>query len=103
MGSKVTIPERVGRPAMKALAASKRLRGTRLDPFGRTEVRRTERRILDRFERALDRVVAGVDAGNLDEAIALAELPRAVRGYERLKLERAATFERELDAALATF
>jgi indolepyruvate ferredoxin oxidoreductase len=101
MAQKIAIPQTAGRPMMRALAASKRLRGTKLDPFGRTEVRRTEREILDRFERALDRVTSVVDADHLEAAIALAELPRAVRGYERLKLERAATFVRELDAALA--
>ena len=31
-------------PAMKALARGRRLRGTPVDPFGRTEVRRTEAR-----------------------------------------------------------
>ena len=36
-------------PAMKSLRSMKRLRGTPLDPFGRAEVRRTERALIDEY------------------------------------------------------
>ncbi|MCG4631550.1 DUF6537 domain-containing protein, partial [Bifidobacterium pseudocatenulatum] len=70
-------------------------------PFGRTEVRRTERRILAEFEEALDGAVPALTAANHADVVAMARLPQAVRGYERLKLERAETFTRELAAARA--
>ena len=103
---KVGIPAGVGRPIMAALKRGKRLRGTVLDPFGRAEVRRVERRILTEFENALDRVATHLtstgpaDAARLGPMIDLAELPRQVRGYESLKLERAETFTRSLQDAL---
>ncbi|MFN8051176.1 MAG: indolepyruvate ferredoxin oxidoreductase family protein [Acidimicrobiales bacterium] len=103
MGRKIAIPAAVGRPVMATLARGKRLRGTAADPFGRTEVRRTERRILAELEHALDTVAAGLTAERYEEAVRIAELARAVRGYERLKLERAETFTRELRQALASY
>lgn len=39
----------------------------------------------------------------LGAAVELVGLARSVRGYERLKLDRAATFSRELAAGLAAF
>ena len=103
MRRKITLPSRVGAPAMRLLASGKVLRGTAMDPFGRTEVRRTERRILAEFDAALDVIVDSLTADLLPAAIAVAALPRAVRGYERLKLERAATFSTALRAAMTGF
>lgn len=107
MKSKLGVSAAVGAPVMRALAAGKRLRGTRMDPFGRTEVRRTERRILAEYEAALGRVVRGLRADPTPErlaaAVAIAALPDRVRGYERLKLERAAAFSRRLATALEEF
>lgn len=100
---KITIPARVRAPAMRLLAAGKVVRGTHLDPFGRTEVRRTERRILAEYEAALDVIADQLSSEKLAAAIAIASLPQAVRGYERLKLERAATFSSSLRAAMAAF
>ena len=99
---KIGVPMRVGRPAMAVLARGKRLRGTKADPFGRTEVRKVERRILSDFEAALQIVATVLTRELLADALHIAELPRAVRGYEQLKLRRAATFTQELRTALAT-
>ncbi len=98
MDTKVGVPASVGVPAMKALAKGKRLRGTKLDPFGRAEVRVVERAMVDEFEAAMASTLDRTRAGeiSIDDAIAVAELPMAVRGYEDLKLERAATFRRAL-------
>ena len=37
-------------PMLKLLARGKALRGTPLDPFGRTEERKLERRLIDEYE-----------------------------------------------------
>ena len=103
----VSVPARMVAPAMKALARGRRLRGTPVDPFGRTEVRRTERRILADLEAAIDQLTRSLAADptpeRLGAAVELVGLARSVRGYERLKLDRAATFSRELAAGLAAF
>lgn len=101
MEDKITIPIEVGRPLMKALAKGKRLRGTALDPFGRAEVRRVERAMIDEYLSALDAVNASLSAQNHAAAVDLATAAMAVRGYEELKLERAAVFRDRLRRGLA--
>jgi indolepyruvate ferredoxin oxidoreductase len=56
-----------------------------LDPFGRTEERRTERRLIGEYEAMLDELVARLDAGNHDLAVELAALPQQIRGFGHIK------------------
>jgi indolepyruvate ferredoxin oxidoreductase len=102
MKSKMSLGPKT-RPAFAALRAGRRLRGTRLDPFGRSEMRRTERALPDEFLRSLDVVHAHLSAANLDDAIRIAALPDSIRGYEDLKMRRIAEFRSAMAAALATF
>ena len=88
-------------PMFRALAAGKRLRGTALDPFGHAEVRKLERALITEYEAALDTLTARLSAVNRDEAAAIAALPDHVRGYEQLKVRRAAEYRRELERRLA--
>lgn len=90
-------------PAFGLLERGKRLRGTPFDPFGRTAMRRLERALVVEFESALDSIVASVTEANLAEATRIVGLPDTVRGYEELKLRRAAAYQKELAAALASF
>ena len=90
-------------PIFKALAASKRLRGTLADPFRWAEVRKVERAMVPEYERAVDRLADRLTAGNLDEAVAIAQLPDQVRGYEDIKLPRAKPYREELAARLRAF
>jgi indolepyruvate ferredoxin oxidoreductase len=94
---------RTGEPSFKVLRAMKRLRGTKADPFGYAEVRRVEREMIPEYERALDALVERLDAGNLDDAVAIASLPDQVRGYEHIKLARAVTYRAELADRVARF
>jgi indolepyruvate ferredoxin oxidoreductase len=98
MDNKVGVPTSVGLPAMKALAKGKRLRGTKLDPFGRAEVRVVERAMIEEFEAAMVTMLNRARSGevSIDDAVAVAQLPMDVRGYEDLKLKRAATFRKAL-------
>ena len=85
-------------PAMSALARGKRLRGTVLDPFGRAEVRRTERALVDEYRSLVDAAVARLGAVDHDELVALAALPDMVRGYEDIKLANVARYRSEVAA-----
>lgn len=88
---------------MAALARSKRVRGTLADPFRWAEVRRVERAMIPEYDHAVRRLAAGLTAANLDEALAIASLPDQVRGYEHLKLTRAARYRDELQDRLEAF
>jgi indolepyruvate ferredoxin oxidoreductase len=90
-------------PALKALAAGKRLRGTRFDPFGRMEMRRVERSLIDEYRSAMNTVYQDLSADRLHDAMAIAELPDIVRGYEDLKLRRVAEFRQRLAKQLQAF
>ncbi|NBH01828.1 indolepyruvate ferredoxin oxidoreductase family protein [Amycolatopsis sp. SID8362] len=88
------------RPAFRLLHALRKLRGTRLDPFGRAEVRRVERELVEDY-RAM--ILTAFRASDVDRArvLALAELPDLVRGYEDVKLANVARY-REKQAELLT-
>jgi indolepyruvate ferredoxin oxidoreductase len=77
------------RPAFRLLHALRRLRGTRFDPFGRAEVRRVERELIEDYRSV---VLRALRAGDVDRARVLAELPDLVRGYEDVKLANVARY-----------
>ncbi|MER6800134.1 DUF6537 domain-containing protein, partial [Amycolatopsis mediterranei] len=63
------------RPAFRLLHALRRLRGTRFDPFGRAEVRKVERELIEDYRSV---VLQALRAGDVGKARALAELPDLV-------------------------
>ena len=71
--------------AMRWLSKLKRLRGTALDPFGRTEERRTERALIVEYEQVIEKLLAGLTRENLPLAVELASLPEQIRGYGHIK------------------
>jgi indolepyruvate ferredoxin oxidoreductase len=73
---------------LRALRAARRVRGTPLDPFGYTEVRRTERALIAEYRAAIERALATAPARDLatDLVTELAALPDMVRGYEHVKM-----------------
>ncbi|MFX1735666.1 indolepyruvate ferredoxin oxidoreductase family protein [Paraburkholderia sp. A1RI_3L] len=98
-------------PVLGLLAKGRRLRGTALDPFGRTLERRMERELADDYEATMQRALAMLAASNANahanvrsEDIAkLAALHARVRGYGHVKLANLAGVkrsERELAARL---
>lgn len=89
------------RPAIVALARGKRLRGTKLDPFGRAHVRKLERELLAEYRTVVERLQIGLTSANHAEAVRIASLPDIVRGYEDRKVLRAAEYRSELGDALA--
>ncbi len=73
-------------PALKVLARGKGLRGTAFDPFGRTEERKLERRLIADYEARVEELCAGLDAGKVAVATAIANVPAQIRGYGHVKL-----------------
>ena len=88
------------RPAFRALYASRGVRGTALDVFGRTEVRRTERVLPGEYRAAVTAALPQLSAQTLPALVALAELPDMVRGYEDVKLANVAQFRTALAEAV---
>ncbi len=68
------------------LAPLRRLRGTRLDPFGHTRERKAERALLQEYEAVIEELLAGLDAGNRPLALQLARFPEEIRGFGHVRL-----------------
>ncbi|BAI72396.1 indolepyruvate ferredoxin oxidoreductase, alpha subunit [Azospirillum sp. B510] len=77
-------------PVLRLLAKGKRLRGTRLDPFGRTAERRQERRLIAEYEAVVGELLTGLTAERLDLAVEIAALPMEMRGYGPVKARNVA-------------
>ena len=81
---------RWSRPALYALREMRRLRGTRLDIFGYTRLRRVERQLVAEYRQAL--LAAFATTADSPSLVTLAELPDLVRGYEDIKLANIALY-----------
>ncbi|MDE2080693.1 MAG: indolepyruvate ferredoxin oxidoreductase family protein [Burkholderiales bacterium] len=73
------------RGAFGVLARLKGLRGTALDPFGRSEERRTERALIGEYRACIEELLRTLDAGNRGLAAEIARLPEDIRGYGHVK------------------
>jgi indolepyruvate ferredoxin oxidoreductase len=89
--------------AFRVLAKFRRLRGSVLDPFGRTEERRTERRLIREYEDLIEELMAALTPENHRLAIELASLPEHIRGFGHVKQRHLAEFAAQRDALLARF
>ena len=78
--------------AFRILAKLKGLRGTPLDPFGRTEERRNERALIREYLESIEEVLRTLGPANLALAVEIARVPEMIRGYGHVKA-------RHLDAA----
>jgi indolepyruvate ferredoxin oxidoreductase len=74
------------RPLLTSLRAGRRLRGTALDPFGRTAIRRLERALIDEHGALVRSALRWLAPDTQDEVAKLAALPDLIRGYEEIKL-----------------
>ncbi len=88
--------QRTAAPALRALRASKRVRGTIADPFRWAKVRRVERAMIPEFIDAVATLNRRLETATYDESVEIASLPDQVRGYEDLKLRRATAYRAEL-------
>jgi indolepyruvate ferredoxin oxidoreductase len=87
--------------AMRWLAKLNVLRGTALDPFGRTVERRTERALIGEYEQAIEKVLGGLTRDNLALAVEIASLPEQIRGYGHVKAKSVTESRRKRDELFA--
>jgi indolepyruvate ferredoxin oxidoreductase len=85
----------------RVLARLRRLRGTRLDLFGRSEERRAERRLIAEYETLLDEIVDRLTSASYAAAVELASLPLEIRGFGHVKEAEIARAKAQ-EAALLT-
>jgi indolepyruvate ferredoxin oxidoreductase len=88
-------------PAMKTLRGMRRVRGTALDLFGHTDVRRTERALIDEYQGWLRDACGVLTPENAGTVRDLAGLPDMVRGYEQIKLDNVRLYHEEATKLLA--
>jgi indolepyruvate ferredoxin oxidoreductase len=84
-------------PSFRALYRMRRLRGTKLDPFGRAGVRRVERELIGEYEEMVAEALAQLTPDSHATALELLELPDVIRGYEEIKLRNVALFRKRAE------
>jgi indolepyruvate ferredoxin oxidoreductase len=89
--------------AFGVLARMKRVRGTAFDPFGYTQERREERRLVRDFEALMAEIARDLTPINHAAAVGLAGLPQRIRGYGPVKAKNLAAVKAEEAALLARF
>jgi len=90
-------------PLFRILARLKWLRGTRLDPFGRTRERRMERRLIEDYVSLVERLLPRLSPENYAAAAELAALPLKMRGFGHVKERNIEAAKVEEAALLARF
>ncbi|MEM7284995.1 MAG: indolepyruvate ferredoxin oxidoreductase family protein [Actinomycetota bacterium] len=98
---KSSIPQKAGRAVFTGLLRTKRLRGTRLDPFGRTEERRIERALVDEYPELVDAILADLTPENAAEGARILGLADQIRGFDAVKLANVERYRVDLAEALA--
>ena len=91
-------------PVFKVLARFRGLRGTPLDPFGHTAERKLERRLIDDYVSLVDRqILPFLSPASHRAAVALADAPRAIKGYGHVKARNVEAVESAMVGLLADF
>jgi indolepyruvate ferredoxin oxidoreductase len=73
--------------AFRLLARLKFLRGTALDPFGRTAERKTERKLIEDYVAMIEQRIASLRPEQIPLLAKLARVPETIRGYGHIKEE----------------
>ena len=89
--------------AFRVLSKFKFLRGTALDPFGRSHERQTERQLIADYEALLGVLTAELAPANHATAVALASIPEKIRGYGPVKQRHLAAAKAEESALREQF
>ena len=97
---KISIPSSVAQKTFASLLKSKKVRGTRLDPFGRSEERRVERELIIEYEQLLVRLRSELRPDNVETLASIADLADQIRGFDEIKLGNVARYREQVAAAL---
>ncbi|HLT77896.1 MAG TPA: indolepyruvate ferredoxin oxidoreductase family protein [Ferrovibrio sp.] len=87
----------------RLLAKLKGLRGTKLDIFGYTEERRTERQLVEDYFALINELSAGLSPENHALAVQLAALPEEIRGFGHVKKRNLKLAQEKWQKLLAAF
>lgn len=90
-------------PRLVMLARFKFLRGTVLDLFGHSEVRRTEAQLISWYQSLIQQLLPKLKKDNLQRALVLASLPDNIRGYEAIKMENIRNTQKEAEEKLKSY
>ena len=83
------------------MAKFKFLRGTALDPFGYSEERKLERKLITDYVANLEELIATLAPQNRALAIAVASIPEKIRGFGPIK-QHSVTAAKAEEAVLLT-
>ena len=83
---KIAVPAKAARATFNSLLKTKKLRGSRLDPFGRSLERRVEQELIDEYRSLLFSLSSGLTSSNVADAVEIAELADMIRGFDDVKL-----------------
>ncbi len=105
---KIAIPEVAGRKMFEGLVKSKKARGRRFDPFGRSAERVAERALIVDYENLITTLIEELSTGTTDnqryqDAIAIADLADQVRGFAEVKMGNIENYQTEVKTALESF
>jgi indolepyruvate ferredoxin oxidoreductase len=75
-------------PAFGVLRHFKWLRGTRLDPFGRSEERQAERALIVQYEQTMADLLAALTPENVAIAVQIGSVPQEIAGFGHVKERR---------------
>jgi len=87
-------------PIFKILSKFKFLRGTLLDPFGKTKERKMERFLINQYKNDLDKILNELNSKNISLAVQIASIPEMIRGYGHVKEENIKKAERKREELL---
>jgi indolepyruvate ferredoxin oxidoreductase len=87
------IPSWAAMPAFRVLAKGRKLRGSKLDVFGRTSHRRAERARIGEYEALVEELCGSLTESTHGIAAQLASLPDDIRGFDTIKDESAAVVD----------
>ena len=89
--------------AFRLLAACKRLRNTRFDPFGYTDERRLERQLISDYQTLIEGLLDQLTPDKKSRLLEIAALPLSVRGYGHIKRASIDSYQEQLACLLDTW